>query len=74
MVRITRKHLEKLPFGSIVKVEYTAPHPSINGLIRRGVIFGDKLGYEDGVVDDLSDVADYIDRNLCIVFLIRKSY
>lgn len=69
MKRITDTQLRELPFGSKVKVIwYNSIHHDKNEECY-GVVFGDKIGWEDGKVDDLSTIAECMFNDWCMTYL-----
>ena len=72
MKKIIDSELLELPFGSKIEIIW---HNSIHHLKNdeyRGVIFGDKLGYEDGSIDDLGTIAECVLNDWCMVYLITE--
>lgn len=70
MKKITDSELLELPFGSKIRVIWhNSPHHNKNDEYY-GVIFGDKIGWEDGEVDKLRDIAECAWNDWCMVYLI----
>ena len=69
MKRITDSELLELPFGS--KIRVIKPHHPKNNEYY-GVIFGDKIGYEDGKFDNTRTIAECMFDDWCMVYLITE--
>ena len=70
--KITDSELLKLPFGSKIKVVWhNSPHHFKNSEYY-GVIFGNKIGYEDGLVDNVRTIAECVFNDWCMVYQIGK--
>lgn len=72
MKRITDSELLALPFGSKIRVIWhnSNHHPKNDEYY--GVIFGDKIGYEDGEFDDTRTIAECVFNDWCMVYLITE--
>ena len=69
--RITDSELLELPFGSMIKVIW---HNSIHHHKNSeyyGVIFGKKIGYEDGFIDEVRTIAECVFNDWCIVYILE---
>ena len=70
--RITDRELLELSFGSKIRVIWhNSIHHSKNDEYY-GVVFGNKIGYEDGLIDDLRTIAECIFNDWCMVYLITE--
>lgn len=67
--QITDIELMVLPFGSIVEVEWKSKTEHDNNEKYRGVIFSNKIGYEDGKIDPIRTIAESAYLGLCTVYL-----
>ena len=74
MKKITDSELLGLPFGSRIKVIWhnSTHHPKNDEYYYYGVIFGDKIGYEDGEFDDTRTIAECVFNDWCVVYQIDK--
>ena len=72
MKRITDSELLELPFGSKIRVIWhnSNHHPKNDEYY--GIIFGDKIGYEDGEFDDTRTIAECVFNDWCMVYLITE--
>ena len=72
MKRITDSELLELPFGSKIRVIWhnSNHHPKNDEYY--GVIFGDKIGYEDGKFDDTRTIAECMFNDWCMVYLFTE--
>lgn len=69
MKRITDMELKALPFGSKIKIVWhNSKHHKIDETYN-GVIFGDSIGYEDGLIDKTQNIAECLYNDWCIVYL-----
>lgn len=70
MKRINSSELLELSFGSKIKVVWhnSDRHPKNEEFY--GVIFGDNIGYEDGLVDKTRQIAECEYNGWCMVYLI----
>ena len=69
MKRITDSELLELSFGSKIRVIWHNSNRHKKGAEYYGVIFGDKIGYEDGLVDDKRTLAECMYNDWCMVYL-----
>ena len=65
---ITDRELLQPPFGSKIRVVWRNSHHRPKNDEYYGVIFGDKIGYEDGKLDDTRTIAECVFNNLCVVY------
>lgn len=70
MKRITDSELLELSFGSKIRVIWHNSPRHERGDEYYGIIFGDKIGYEDGLVDDKRNIAECIYNDWCMVYLV----
>lgn len=68
MKRITDSELLELAFGSRIRVIW---HNSNHDEFY-GVIFGDKIGYENGEFDYTRTIADCMYSDWCMVYLLTE--
>ena len=59
-----------LPFGTKIKVVYHESKYHSKDETYNAVVFGEKIGYEDGVVDHLRTIAEQAYNNYCKVYLL----
>lgn len=59
-----------LPFGTKIKVVYHKSKYHSKDETYNAVVFGEKIGYEDGVVDNLRTIAEQAYNNYCKVYLL----
>lgn len=69
MKRITEEQLKELPFGSMIRIIWNDSCYHKPDEEYCGVIFGDKIGYDDGKIDSVSTIAESIYNNCCMVYL-----
>lgn len=72
MKEITDFELKELPFASKIRVVWTNSSHHNYGEWYNGVIFGDKIGYEDGCVDETFTIAECIFNDWCDVYLLQN--
>lgn len=72
MKRITDSELLELGFGSKIRVIWYNSNLHPKNAEYYGVIFGDKIGYEDGEFDDIMTIAECVFTNQCIVYLFTE--
>ena len=72
MKKITDGELLALPFGSKIRVIWhnSNHHPKNDEYY--GIIFGDKIGYEDGEFDDTRTIAECVFNDWGMVYLITE--
>ena len=71
MKRITCGELLELPFGSQIRIIW---HNSIHHEKNEehyGVIFGEKIGYEDGLFDNRRNIAECMLNDWCMAYLMK---
>jgi len=73
MQRITHIQLMELPFGSQIRVIWHNSKHHEKNEEYYGVIFRDKIGYEDGLVDNRRDIAECIYNDWCMVYLMHNT-
>ena len=72
MRRITDGELLELGLGSKVRIIWhNSPHHDKNEEYY-GVVFGKKIGWEDGTVDDLRTIAECMYNDWCMVYLLTE--
>ena len=72
MKRLLYSELLELGFGSKIRIVWNnSPHHDKNEEYH-GVVFGKKIGWEDGLADDLNTIAECMYNNWCIVYLISE--
>ena len=69
MKRITDSELLELPFGSKIRVIW---HNSNYHDEYYGIIFGGKIGYEDGKFDNTRTIVECMFNDWCMVYLITE--
>ena len=70
MKKLAHGEVLNLTFGTKIKIVY---HNSVyhqKNEVYRAVVFGDKIGYEDGVIDHLRIIAEQVYDNVCKVYVI----
>ena len=68
MKRITDGELLDLKFGTKIKVVWHNSKHHDKNEEHYGVIFGDKIGYEDGLTDKTRDIAKCVYNDFCMVY------
>lgn len=69
MKELTITELRELPFCSRIKIVWhNSEYHDLNAEYI-GVIFGDKIGYEDGLVDRVHVIAESMHDDRCMVYL-----
>ena len=73
MKRITDTELLELSLGSMVRIIWhnSIQHPKNYEVC--GIIFGDKIGYEDNSIDHLSIIAGCMRNDKCMVYLLTDN-
>lgn len=66
--RINHSKLRDLPFGARIKVVWRKEKDEYVG-----TIFGDKIGYTDGLVDSIRTICEAEYNGLCDVYLYTKN-
>lgn len=72
MRRITDSELLELKFGSQIRIIWHNSDHHKKNEEYYGVVFGDKIGYEDGLVDDLRTIAECMYNDWCMVYLLQE--
>ena len=68
MKRITDGELLELKFGTKIRVIWHNSKHHKKNEEYYGVIFGDKIGYEDGLTDETRAIAECIYNDWCMVY------
>lgn len=68
MKRMTDSQLMELPFGSQIRVIWHNSNRHEKNEEYYGVIFGNKIGYEDGLIDECRNIAECIYNDWCMVY------
>ena len=72
MKRITDGELLELGLGSKIRIIWhNSPYHDKNEEYY-GVVFGKKIGWEDGAVDDLRTIAECMYNDCCMVYLLTE--
>lgn len=69
MKRITDREILALPFGSKIRTIWHNSNHHEKGEEYYGVIFGDKIGWEDGKIDDTRTIAECMFNDWCMTYL-----
>lgn len=69
MKRITHEEIKDLSFGSMVRVIWHNSKSHEQNAEYYGVVFGNKIGYEDGKIDEVNTIAECMFNNWCMVYL-----
>ena len=72
MRRITDSELLELKFGSQIRIIWHNSDRHKKNEEYYGVVFGDKIGYEDGLIDDLRTIAECMYNDWCMAYLIQE--
>lgn len=72
MKRITDGELLDLPFGSVIKIIWHNSSRHKKNEEYQGVIFGDKIGYEDGLSDITRNIAECMFNDWCMCYLMTE--
>ena len=68
MKRITDGELLELKFGTMIKIIWHNSNHHKKNEEYYGVIFGHKIGYEDGLTDEKRIIAECIYNDWCMVY------
>ena len=69
---VSESEVLKLKFGDKVEIMWiNSPFHDKNEKYC-GVVFGKKIGWEDGAVDDLRTIAECTYNNACLVYLLTE--
>ena len=71
MYKVTDGELLKLSFGSKIKIIWHNSNHYPKNDEYYGVVFGDKIGYEDGECEYTRNIAECVFNNWCMVYLIE---
>ena len=71
MQRITDGQLLELPFGSQIRIIWHNSKHHEKNEEYYGVIFGEKIGYEDGFIDNRRNIAECVCNDWCMVYLME---
>lgn len=71
MRKITSSELLALPFGSKIKVIWHNSKHHEKNEEYVGMIFGQKIGWEDGLEDDVRTIAECVYNDWCMVYLMN---
>lgn len=70
MRRIDSSELKDLAFGSKIRVIWHNSNRHEKNSEYYGVIYGENIGYEDGLTDNIQTIAESIFNDWCMVYLI----
>ena len=70
MKRLTSEQVLNLTFGTKIKIIYYKSKYHNKNETYKAVVYGDKIGYEDGLIDNLRIIAEEVYNNQCRVYLI----
>lgn len=70
MKTLNSEEILALPFGTKIKVVYHKTKYQSKDEAYNAVVFWEKIGYEDGVVDNLRTIAEQAYNNYCKVYLL----
>lgn len=70
MKTLNSEEILALPFGTKVKIVYRKSKYHGKNETYNAVVFGEKIGYEDGLVDHLRIIAEQAYNNDCKVHLL----
>lgn len=68
--KLTHEEILNLTFGNQIKIVYHNSKYHDKNETYKAVVYGDKIGYEDGLVDCLRIIAEQAFENECKVYLI----
>lgn len=69
--RVTDSELLDLPFGTKLKVVWHNSKHHEKNEEYVGVVFGQKIGWEDGLEDDLRTIAECAYNDWCMVYIMK---
>lgn len=72
MRRITYRELLELSFGSEIRIIWHNLRHQKNGVEEYGVIFGNKIGFENGLSLETKNIAKSMRDDLCMCYLITE--
>ena len=67
---VSADELFDLPFGTQIKIVWDNSTYHKKNLTLKGVIFGDKIGWEDGLVDEQGMIRESMYAGSCKVYLV----
>lgn len=70
MKKLTSEEVLDLTFGTKIKIVYHNSKYHNKNETYNAVVFGEKIGYEDGLVDHLRIIAEQVYNNECKVHLL----
>ena len=70
MKTLNSEEILALPFGTKIKIVYRKSNYHSKNETYNAVVFGEKIGYEDGLVDHLRIIAEQTYNNDCKVHLL----
>ena len=70
MKRLTSENVLALPFGAKIKIVYHNSKYHEKNATYKAVVYGNKIGYEDGTLDHLRIIAEEVASHTCMVYLI----
>mgnify|MGYP003289454209 FL=1 len=70
MKTLNSEEILALPFGTKIKIVYHKSKYHSKNEAYNAVVFGEKIGYEDGLVDHLRIIAEQVYNNECKVHLL----
>lgn len=70
MKKLTSEEILNLTFGTKIKIVYHNSKHHDKNETYKAVVYGDKIGYEDGMSDRLRIIAEQAFENECKVYLI----
>ena len=70
MKKLTSEEVLNLTFGTKIKIVYHNSKYHNKNDAYKAVVYGDKIGYEDGCIDHLRLIAEQVFVNDCKVYLI----
>lgn len=71
MKKLAHREVLDLTFGTKIKIIYHNSKYHNKNEEYKAVVFGDKIGYEDGVIDHLRIIAEQVYDNVCKVYVIE---
>lgn len=72
MKRITDEELKELPFGSKIKVIWHNSWGHDKNEEHLGVIFADKIGWDNGQTDNIKLIVDCLHNDWCMIYLMTE--
>lgn len=72
MKRLANSEILELAFGSKIRVIWHNSKYHKKNAEYYGVVFGNKIGYENGLTNKLIDIAKCVFNDLCMVYLIEE--